>query len=203
MKNSIIYYTSNAENFEDKIRSEFKANIPIISVSQKPIDFGENICVGDVGQTYLNAFRQLLIGAKKATSDFVFTVEADCLYPEGYFDFEPTDVNKIYSYDNAWILYKGRYFKKDQTHGTLVYGRKYLIKFLEKCLKGLPKWSREKIPFPFYTDHTFEPFTGEPVVNIRTGQGVNKKSMHEHRPVEELPYWGKAEDLVRKYEIPT
>ena len=65
MDKTIIYYTSNQEGslFEEKIRENIlkhKGNLPIISVSQKPMGFGKNICVGDVGHSYLNEFRQIL-----------------------------------------------------------------------------------------------------------------------------------------------
>ena len=63
MGKTIIYYTANREkeSFENKVRENIlkvKGDLPVISVSQKPIDFGKNICVGDIGQNYLNAFRQ-------------------------------------------------------------------------------------------------------------------------------------------------
>jgi hypothetical protein len=205
LNSTIIYYSSSKEGFEGKIRENIlkvKGNVPLISVTQKPIDFGENICVGDVGQTYLNAFRQLLIGCEKATTEFIFTAEADCLYPEGYFDFNPTDPNAIYSYDNTWILYKGHFYKKDQTHGSLVYGREWLINFLKECLKDCPKWSREKVYFPFYKpDQVFQSFTGKPVINIRTGNGTNKKIMPTKDPVDSLDYWGEAKELIKYYAI--
>ena len=64
---TIIYYTSNKEDeaFEGKTRKkllEVCGDIPIISVSQKPIDFGKNICVGDVGACDANLYRQIQIG---------------------------------------------------------------------------------------------------------------------------------------------
>ena len=81
---TILYYTSNRENeeFEEKIRQNILENcgdLPIISISQKPIDFGKNICVGDVGHSYLNEWRQILIGAKKARTKHVILCEADFL----------------------------------------------------------------------------------------------------------------------------
>ena len=55
MNKTIIYYTSNREDerFESRVRANLLkvcGNLPIISVSQKPIyGFGFNIPVGDVG----------------------------------------------------------------------------------------------------------------------------------------------------------
>ena len=51
---TLVYITSNRENeyFESKIIETMKESInglPVVSVSQKPIDFGENICLGDIG----------------------------------------------------------------------------------------------------------------------------------------------------------
>ena len=70
---TIIYYTSNTENenFENKIRENIlkvKGDLPLISVSQKPIDFGHNICVGELGKSYENAFYQAKIGCEIATN---------------------------------------------------------------------------------------------------------------------------------------
>lgn len=213
MKNllTVIYYTANREDekFEEKIRRgilEAKGNLPLISVSQKPIDFGDNICVGDVGQSYLNAFRQLLIGCEKATTPFVVMTESDCLYPKtGYFDFIPTDPNLIYSYDNTWIMWKrdgwDRFRRKEQTHAGMIYGREFLINLLKESLRGLPMWSREKMGFPFYRpEHKFENFHGEdPIINIITGaNGRKSTTLMKDAPRDSFPYWGPAIELKKK-----
>ena len=70
MSVTILYYTSNreGEEFEGRIRQNIlnvKGDLPIISISHKPIDFGENICVGDVGVSGFNMFRQIQIGLKR------------------------------------------------------------------------------------------------------------------------------------------
>jgi glycosyltransferase involved in cell wall biosynthesis len=205
MDKTIIYYTANTEGeLENKVIDNIlmvKGALPIISVSQKPMELGVNICVGDVGQTYLNAFRQLLIGCEKATTDFVIMAESDCLYPStGYFDFIPTDKSKVYSYDNVWILYNNQFHNKGQTQGSMIFGREWLINFLKECLKGCPEWSREKVAFPFFKpDQQFEHFTGLPIINVKTGKGVNKKRMPNFYPQDSLPYWGTVEEVKKNY----
>lgn len=205
MSKAIVFYTSNREDpeLEQMIRDnlqEVAGDVPIVSVSQKPIDFGKNICVGERGNTYLNAYRQLLIGCKQTDADFIFTAEADCLYPKGYFDFEPTDPNVVYTYDQVYILWKfnGPFRKKEQTHATVVYGRQFLINLLEKSLKGLPEWSDKKIGFPWYTDEKFVEFTGDPVITLKTGNGVQKSSFRMQGSYKELPHWGTPADIRRK-----
>jgi hypothetical protein len=206
---TVIYYTSNREDeeFEQQIRDDLviKAGaLPIISVSQQPIDLGWNICVGDVGHSYLNAFRQLLIGCQLAETPFVVMAEADCLYPpRGYFDFIPTHPNVIYSYDNVWIVRNGKptYRRKAQTHASVIYGREFLIKLIEESLAGLPQWSRTKVGFPFYQpEHRFAPIHGElAIVNIKTGNGVNGlRTGLMNDELDTLPYWGSATELLGK-----
>lgn len=87
---TVIYYTSNREEkeFENKVKAkllEVIGKLPLISVSQKPIDFRKNICVGDVGVCDANLFRQIQIGCEAANTPFVISAETDCLYPPEYF----------------------------------------------------------------------------------------------------------------------
>ncbi len=205
---TIVYYTSNRENpeFEKKIIDGImvvKGDLPVISVSQKPMDFGENICVGDVGYSYLNAFRQLLIGCIRANTEFVVMAESDCLYPKkGYFDYEPKDPNIIYSYDNVWILNKrwDRFYRKEQTHGSMIYGREFLINLLTQSLAGLSMWSRKKVGFPLYRpEHKFEGFIGEPIVNIITGVNGRKGTKVMKGGKDTLDYWGSVRELKERF----
>ena len=97
---TILYYTANVEDelFERKIRKNIlknKGDLPIISVSQKPIDFGDNICVGEHEPCYLNLFRQIQIGLEKVRTTFIITTEADFLYPPDYFTFVPPETETL------------------------------------------------------------------------------------------------------------
>lgn len=208
MNKTVIYYTGNQEDekFEEKIRQgilETKGGLPLISVSQKAIDFGTNICVGEVGHSYLNAFRQLLIGCEAAITEYVIMTESDCLYPKtGYFDFIPTDLNTMYSYNNTWIMWKNgdKFRRKEQTHAGMIYGRKFLIDLLKKSFEGLPLWSREKMGFPFYkSEDKFEYFGKDPIINIITGaNGRKSTSLMKDTPRKSLPYWGSVIELKNK-----
>jgi hypothetical protein len=63
-------------------------DLPLLSVSQKPMNFGKNICVGDIGRSHLNIYRQILIGCKEATTKYVAMAEDDILYSEPHFNFQ-------------------------------------------------------------------------------------------------------------------
>ena len=93
---SIIYYTCNYLDdhnpyfLENTKKQLLKAadGLPIISVSHKPIDLGKNICIGDIGRSHLNIYRQILIGAKEATTEYVAMAEDDILYSYDHFHCE-------------------------------------------------------------------------------------------------------------------
>ena len=102
MNTTILYYSSGRENpdFEQRIIDsllEVSGDLPIVSVTQQPLNLGKNICVGDVGASGFNLFRQILIGLKEVVTKYVISAEADSLYPKGYFDYIPErdDVTEV------------------------------------------------------------------------------------------------------------
>ena len=131
---TIIYYTSNREDekFEKNIRDRILASsggLPIVSVSQKPIDFGHNVCIGDVGACNHNLFRQIQVACLTAKTPYVLSCEADCLYPDDYFKYVPNDVNKCYKFTPLYILNEwGKYeysgfYRKDVAPFAQICGR--------------------------------------------------------------------------------
>lgn len=219
---TIIYYTANTEDpkFEEKICKNIlkqKCNLPIVSVSQKPMDFGENICVGDVGHSDLNAFRQLLIGARTAKTPYIVSAESDFLYPENYFAFEPKGAN-LYRYRNVWIVFKHprfySYRRKKYSEGAQIGKREYIIKLLEEFLDGAPEWldgvnspprydKNGVVKDNLYQQTPFRYFGGEiPCISFKTGDGMrwqtNLLSGKENWQ-RNLPYWGEVGNLRKEY----
>lgn len=106
---SLVYLTDNslepwlAAKCMDNI-SRASMGYPIISVSQKPINFGQNICVGDIGRSGYCIDFQLNEGLKHVKTKWVFLVEHDCLYTEEHFRFTPPDDRYFWYNDNVWLL---------------------------------------------------------------------------------------------------
>ena len=205
---TVVYYTSNKEKeiFEQKIRDRLLdtiGDLPLISVSQKPIDFGHNICVGDIGTSDENILKQLLIGCEMADTPLIATAEADCLYPPvGYFDFKPDDMQMIYRYTNLWILsYRWKHYrKKIYSLCAQISGRKHLIDCIKERL-GPPLTVRKDI---MHKKIGWEPFESSiPCVSIKTGDGMRivTGTIQGFPPEESLPYWGKAMDLRKELEV--
>ena len=198
---TIVYYTGNTEKeaFEKKVRENIlkrKGDIPVISVSQKPIDFGKNICVGLTEKNYKNAFKQALVGCRAAKTPFVIMCESDCLYPEGYFDFNPTNLNTIYTYDNVWLMWnrenRSRFYKHGTTAGSIMLGRKMYIEMLKH---GPPDFFKKELKW--------QTFTGKPLINIKTRDGISFGTTLTNgvKPLKSFPEWGTVEDVKKNYGL--
>lgn len=213
---TIIYYTANIDNpiFESRIRRTLvntAKGLPIVSVSQKPIDFGTNICVGEVGPSYHNCFRQFLIGVKEAKTRFVCNHEADCLHPKEYFNFVPPTDDAFYVSEPLYVLFaqrgKSKFYclKPRGSEGSMVVNREYLIDALERMLDGRPMWSKpyeypEGFQYLLYLGKRRKFITSIPSVSIKTDTQLHRKTPHSSASrTRELPYWGNSSDLIRKY----
>ncbi len=217
---TLIYYSSNREKpeFEQRIRDnilKYCGDLPIVSVTQKPIDFGKNIVVGNVGASGFNMFRQVLIACKKAKTKFVTSIEADCVYPPDYFQFIPEKENICYRNKNLYVMGQHRtyFFKKEEgaTHAQIV-GRQFYIDTLERLFEGEPEWDLkiEQKNFPKEKFHkkgedVFKKFeiefyeTKNPVVQIKTSQSMRNYTNSDRIPRHELPFWGSGKDFREKF----
>jgi hypothetical protein len=168
---TVIYYTSN---YLEKKNPYFVANtkkqllkaigdIPLISVSQEPMDFGKNICLGIIGRSHLNIYRQILEGCKAATTKFVALAEDDILYSPEHFDFRRYIKNPredTFYYDMCklsiftWIrpaLFSFRF--KREVVNQLIAPRQLLIDALEERFRRVEVLIKKiKIEHPEITD---------------------------------------------------
>ena len=218
---TVIYYTSNYEkpSFEEKIRHSLWETIeplglPLISVSQKPIDFGKNICVGDVGRSGQNALRQWQIGAEAAKTRFICPAESDMLYPTEYFQYRPETEEMFCTARPVYIIFASRHFVKNyflvpRTEAAVVVGREYLIHAVDASLKGKDQWwrnvewgekNKEVLPNLFLnTRHEFFELP-VPIVTFKTEENMHRKTpFRKGEAPRTLPHWGDCVDLIRKY----
>jgi len=222
MKNdtTLFYCTSNMEEpeFEKKIKDNILKNcggLPIISVSQKPIDFGKNICVGDdIGVSGFNFFRQTQIALQEAKTRFVISIEADCLYPPDYFTYRPERDDRCYRNSNLYVMAHKRatFWKKEEgaTHAQVI-NREFYLNSLNKLFKGAPQWSPEEKNFPKERHQMSDIFphtkiihyaTKNPVVQIKTSSSMRHHTTSDRLNRDEIPYWGSAREFRNKfYEI--
>lgn len=216
MDKTIIYYTANREPKEltklvRKTLRNAADGLPIISVSQKPIRFGKNICVGDVGFSGHNSVRQVLLGAIEAKTHYVALAEADCLYPKEHFRYVPKD-DRIFWYDrNVWILSENGFTECRRTSiAGITVNREKLIRSIDRSLQGRELWypedTKRNLPKAYKRHGWHSCWTEQPIVTINHKNGLHP--IHEpvkgenkyfreisYDTVDELFPWGKAKDI--------
>lgn len=161
MKTTVIYITDN--NLDERIDVLCKKNIlesigdlPLISVSQKPIDFGRNICVGKLPRSSLSINIQIMKALEIIETEYIAIAEHDCLYTNEHFSFTPSNKDVFYYNENVWVLqvyskdfsqYNGMFsfFKHRKANSQVVCGTEIMKKAVADKIEMMsdPAWLRK------------------------------------------------------------
>jgi hypothetical protein len=214
---TVVYYSSNRERpeFEARIMRSLRhasRPLPIISVTQKPVDFGENICVGEREASSQNAWRQLQIGAAAAKTKYVCTAESDFIYPKELFRFVPKSDRCAYIAAPLYVCFTQRgkakrfYLKPRGSEAAMIVGRKCLVDSIEYILKDVGKWGENQADgkkFPYLLRRIPKRdtiYNRVPTVTFKTDENMHRGTpMIPESKCQELPYLGNVYDLVKKY----
>lgn len=231
---TVIYYTSN---FLDSANPYFVGNTkrhlmeaigetPLISVSHQPMDFGINICVGDIGRSNRNIYWQILQGAKAAKTKYVAMAEDDVLYLPQHFEGRPKRDDTLWYDMNKWSIFT---WSKPMIYSwrhrmvifTLVCARDLLVRSLEERLAKFPAYDTKFCGEPGRYEEqlhidvipTEEGWAGRPMVvfshehalgYISTPAGrsrpVGERKAHGPLRGTELVPWGKATDVMKLWD---
>jgi len=226
---TIIFYSANriSDFFMGNVTKQLKKAVgdtPIISVTHKPMDLGKNICVKMERSVY-SIYKQILIGAKEAKTKYVATAEDDVLYPEEHFAYRPPEGYLAYDLNKWSILtwYKEAIYSKRENRRTmtsLIADRKALIATLEERYAKYP--IKESVPERLIKEYWGEPGRFENHLGIKTVKNVKFEceipsvvfstpealgfevlgARKAHAPIRtsEIPYWGKAENVLKLYK---
>jgi hypothetical protein len=205
---TVIYITSNIgdEVFEKNIRKYLRshcADLPIVSVSRKPIKLGKNICVGEETPLSESTYqKQILKGLMAAKTEFALIAKSDCLYPPEYFSFIPPLTDSVYYYDNSWLL-GDKFWKKNLPEDGFICNRKLWIELLRLALKGQRGWQQVYVPPIFYNSPKSTWTSDNPIICFKTTTGSQRFSTVSRTvfPKRELALWGNASDLKTKFGL--
>ena len=210
MNKTIIYYSGNTEEsgFEANIIADLKqkaGDIPIVSVTQIPLDLGTNICIGRRPFSYTTEWKQVLIALKASKTKFCIAAESDCIYPPEYFAFTPPEEKMMYNYDNIYLVwkFKNNYWRKTGScEGAQICDREYWIKQLEPLLpeKWEPYTRKEETALVRKMFPERKKFTGNPMVTFKTRDGVSYRSTFiSESKTKNIPYWGDIHKLKERF----
>lgn len=191
---------------------------PIIIISKEPLDWGvKNLIQTEYGIS--NLYRQILRGAKEASTPFIAIAEDDTLYPKQHFQFRPTEPGFYYNLNRWQICAWGEpfYFHKPRpANSCMICSRDLLIKTLENRFKSVAEGDelpsrlchecgtvKEALGYDIHEWKSF--YTAEPVLNFCHIHGLNKFSRKRKTwpwPVRayDIPVWGRAKDIRKKFQ---
>jgi hypothetical protein len=215
---TLVYYTANRLNqaLAEKIRGlllKSSETTPIISVSQRPIDFGQNICVGELGFSPYFVYRQILEGARVACTRYVGCCEDDTLYPrEHWLTLPPTDDAFYYNHQRWWLESDGHFRLRHNRAGMLacVVSRDLLIDTLEKRFEKYPEpppgrqaWRvfgepgrvEKHLRLPPVKRKAYRTRHAIVTLNHHGSLGGKRKQYPSDEYLDELPIWGSARKL--------
>lgn len=234
---SVIYYTANyidekAPEFCFNTRHYLKKAIgdhPLISVSQKPIDFGQNILFPEQKRSHFNIYRQILTGCKAAKTEFVAMAEDDILYSYSHFHtMVPKGTDFAYDMQKLSLFTWTRppmysYRTKRRVINHLIARRTALIEALEERFARVEHllanegWDLERAQSKWGDIGRYENLLGVTVREVEEfnsetpsivfthptayGYEFNHGSRKRLGDIKayDVPIWGKASDVVRLY----
>jgi hypothetical protein len=233
---TIIYYTSNwldthnpyfLENTKKQLLKAI-GDLPLISVSQKPIAFGQNVCVGDIGRSHLNLYGQILTGCKAAKTKYVAMAEDDILYSYEHFHTYVPEKDRFAYNMNKWSLFtwtKPPLFSfrtNRKVVNSLIAKRDMLVAAMEerfaKFDKLIKEGQKEEDIIHFWGDpgryekhlgvivrETEEFYSTVPNIVFSHPEAFGylsrgtRKKLGDIKAIE-IPYWGRASDVLKLYD---
>jgi hypothetical protein len=193
-------------------------DIPVISVSRLPLDFGTNL-IDEGPYSYANIYWQILRASKLATTKYIAVTEDDTLYHENHFRrFLPADDEFAYN-RCRWSLFSWgppQYsLRRRISNCGCIAPRELMIEALterfEKCGRDIPpgrcgECGRHKLEkmLGITKRKAVDFYSRIPIVQLSHPSGsedrqqIMRKSHAEIRAFD-IPYWGKAEDVVKHY----
>ena len=195
---------------------EVAGDNPIITISKEPLDWGINLIQTEYGIT--NIYRQMLRGAKVATTPFIAIADDDTLYPKEHFAFRPKKEGFYYNLNRWHIFTWGEpfyFYKPRPGNGLLICSRDLMVRALESRLKGVegelpPHLSYGELGMQqsalVHDEVRWKPFyTTDPVLSFYHDQSWDRACRRHIKyawPVRayDIPVWGKAEDIRKKFQ---
>jgi len=206
----IVYYTDSqlAEPLASAVRKRLQkvcGPIPIVSVSQTPLKFGKNVCLGEQPRKYKSVYEAMLAGVKATPpGSIVYLVEHDVFYHPSHFAFLPPERGKLYFNENRYYYTRGHErFEKARGKVALsqcVAWREDLIQHAEERLSVSPNDITESFS-AWQKRSSLETVTfvsNRPNVDILHGANLTLKGQKKLRymkgergTVRDLPGWGR------------
>ena len=188
----------------------------VITISKVPLNWGNNIIQAEEPSVE-NIYRQMLIGAKMATTEYIAIAEDDTLYEKEHFTYRPP--KDCFAYNiNCWSLFTWRqpffYKRRHIVNSTLIAPRQLAVEALAERFDKYNPLPRRlcgelgtwiEYGYDIIKRKRIEFSTKIPVITFNHVYSIDPlENKRKKRPTKiqatDLPYWGTAVE-VRKLFI--
>jgi hypothetical protein len=220
---TVIFLTVNKvpekwAEYHRQVLTKSIGSYPIITISRIPMDWGTNLIQDTISAD--NIYRQLLRGAKLATTPFIAVAEDDTLYPREHFtEFRPP--MDTFAYDtHRWGIFTWSkpptYFLASRfINASLIAPRELTVEALEERFAMHPdkmpdnkvgELGRSKIEHRLGVSlrKSVEFVASQPTVYFGHDYALDPlEQSHRKAPGKirayDLPYWGRADKLIGRF----
>lgn len=221
---TIIYLTASLipEKFAQRQREILLSaigDIPIISVSRKSLDFGQNLIDTEEKGTS-NIYRQMLRASKLVETPYIAIAEDDTFYCEEHFTFARPPMDSFLYNMNRFALFTWgipTYSMRDRvSNASLIAPTEYLIDALterfNKWTDGTPpnitgEVGRDRVErnLGITVRNCIKKYSSTSIIQFNHAGSSeelqrNKRKRMGMVKAYDIPHWGRAQDLVRLYE---
>lgn len=221
---TIIFLTVNKvpegwAEYQKNVLLEAADGFPIITISKKPLGWGNPNIIQNEPLSSANIYRQVLRGAKIATTPFIAIAEDDVLYNREHFLYRPPMDTFAYNM-NRWGIFtwdKPTFFMNSRLHNAeMIAPRELAIEALEERFAKYPGDSSagrdgelgknriEKSLGLTLRNHV-EFYTTVPIVAFNHDYSIDPLELNHKKRMGavkafDIPLWGRAEELVKKFK---
>lgn len=208
----VVYYTDSRldETLANAVRKQLQLAcgvIPIISVSKVPLNFGKNVCIGDIPHSYESMYKEVLAGLNEVPDGaIVFLAEHDVFYHPSHFAKTPEDKH------NAWFntaryywATHNKFFYKARGNAALSQGVAYKEVWMKHVSDRLALWAAGKDTVMKIDFKNYE--SARPNVDVRHGDNLTprghykkKQERGELEHIDNLPGWGRVDHFLKKVD---
>jgi glycosyltransferase involved in cell wall biosynthesis len=208
---TIIYYTDGHldESLARACRKNLKkaaAEIPIISVSQEPLNFGHNICVGKKPRSNRSIYEQILAGLEAAEPESViYLCEHDVAYCPAHFAHVPEVKDRIDYNQHRFYWAPGQpdYLpaRGQWALSQIVAYREYLMEQVKTALES------EQPSSEIYRCRTHKYRSERPNIDFRHGKNFSRDGRFKKEyyagvsrdTVRNIGHWGSPAHMLSKF----
>lgn len=190
---------------------------PLVSVTLKPVEFGDQNIVMALERGVLSMFRQILAGIEACKTDIIYLCEHDVLYSPGHFKFIPPKRDTFYYDENCYYVFTsdgGSLYYNVMKVSMLCAYRDLLLEHYKTRVARVERdgfslrlgYEPGNHPFPRGVDlHGRETYwsDGPPCIDIQHGKNFtpnrrkqsqfrNKQNLHAWKESDEVPGWGRT-----------